>query len=267
MVSVDLGPALERLGGRRLLAAEWPVIDGAGLHRVARRLRGTLTHAIHQVAATDLGTPLPLTAGLDDPAPLFGPRWPGHPFGHEPTDLGVDLHEAQYLRMLAWLLSPERQGEIAVGRTRSFLTALFQAAGREPPAKLASLDARVAVQAEHRIGPTSAGGRIDLLVSWPRPSGAGQCLVAVEAKFDHIPTYGQLGAYADYLRKRTRAGDVTSLFLVELTPRPRGRPAERWTGVTWLAVLRRWEALLAAAGDADLAFARFRAALWRKLTL
>lgn len=247
--------------------------EPATVHRVARRLRGRVVPALHQLAgnAAALSAAVPLVAGFDREGAdggrgYFGPRGPSHGLGVHPHYFaGFDALEAHYTKTLARMLSPRHAGPAAVERARSFATALFEAAGQPVPAAITAMGADLSCEAEVELPRRQNRRRIDVLLRWSDDAGQPHCL-AVEAKFGAAVRDGTLAAYRGHCLKLAGARERLHLFLVANAAMPAvARRNREWRQASWLAVLRRWERRLAALPAAnDDAFLHFRAALWRR---
>ena len=119
---------------------------------------------------------------------------------------------------------------------------------------------RRVIAAEPLLG--SAGRRIDLLFEWPVGTTGRRAVVVVEAKLGAGVSDGQLRAYRVEALRRARGGPVGLVLLTAWADAAEQRYPS-WAGVRWFKLLRRWESVLAEAGDDDPEFARVRAHLWR----
>lgn len=108
---------------------------------------------------------------------------------------------------------------------------------------------------------TQKGKRIDILIQWK--SETGTRAVAVEAKFGHRVTAGQLPAYKYYC-KHEKKFDAPEFILLTLD----GQKSERnkdWKSLSWLSFLTRFEKQLSIMRCDDLIFTSFRAMVWQKI--
>lgn len=204
----------------------------------------------------------------------FGPSWAAHPLASPAMQVGYKLREPDVTRELAALMGPAagRQGP---RRAISFLRVLTEQAGAELMQCYVTDHIRPTVVAEQPVqavrrrgdvddGDRSAGAgnRIDLLFEWPLADGLRNAVVVIEAKLGASVSDGQLLSYRREALRRAKGGPV-SLLLLTAWADPAERRYRSWTAVRWFSVLRRWESVLADAGDTDPEFARVRAHLWR----
>jgi PD-(D/E)XK nuclease superfamily protein len=262
----------------------WSADDGAALRREAARLLKRQDHAAAflRLDAMCLAAGIELVPFVGPGAP-FGPAWPGHPFLSPAMRVGYKLREADLTRELARLMGPER-GSRGPQRARSFLRALAEVAGRPALTDTLTDTVRPSVTAEHLVSvrwrrPTLGGGpapdvsgpptskqgsspRIDLLFEWSVGSGSSQAVVVVEAKLGATVADGQLKPYRKEAERRAKGGPVTLILLTAHADKAERRH-RAWSAVRWLALMRRWEPLMAADGDDDPEFARVRAHVWR----
>ena len=156
-----------------------------------------------------------------------------------------------------FLNAPERTVRIA--RTRALLQAL--GVERRLGIRLRDEGTEAAVKPE---APASGNRRIDLLIEWKDSSN--RIAVAIEAKFGHHVTSGQLPAYVEHLR--TEWPEHRKLFFVvssELTEHTRQtlRHNKRWRWMAWCALLIAHERALSGGCD-DAAYRQFRRTLWKQ---
>lgn len=198
-------------------------------------------------------------------------------------DAPYKLREPDITRSLErhmWPAAGRRGAERAV----SFLRVLSELAGATDI--LQTLDgARPTVTAEHFV--RSTGGnrkapfdassdadgrrcrtgslpRIDLLFHWPVGSQGRHAVVVVEAKLGASIGPDQLLHYRAEA-KRIAKGGPTALVLLTAKADKAERKFRSWSAVRWFALMRRWEHLLAQAGDDDPEFSRLRAHVWKFL--
>lgn len=206
-----------------------------------------------------------------EPGGGFGPAWAGHPFGSGALRVGYRLREPDVTRGLRDLMTPAA-GWRGQQRAVAFLRLLTGLADAGAVRETLSDRTRPSVLAEHPVpaprpraatdpAVRSAPARIDLLFEWPIGPGERCAVVAVEAKLGAAVGVGQLAPYRAEALRRARGGPV-ALILLTARPDPAERRHRAWRAVRWFALLRRWEALLAGAGDDDGEFARLRAHLW-----
>ncbi len=104
--------------------------------------------------------------------------------------------------------------------------------------------------------------RIDLLIEWEDPSN--RIAVAIEAKFGHHVTSGQLPAYVKHLQRRWP--EHRQLFFIvssELGEHTRQalRRNKKWRWMAWRDLLIAHERALSGDHD-DTAYRQFRRTLW-----
>lgn len=262
--------ALAHLAAMPELVEAWGPVQGTLVRAEAAR---QLTRQAD--AATILGDAVgQLTEGIAlvpylEPGGAFGPAWAGHPFASPAMRAGYKLREPDITRALAALMGPAA-GPRGVQRAIGFLR-LLTVGSRTAALHAAISDGiRPRVTAECPVTPsqgacastTGTARRIDLLFEWPFGSDGRHAVVAVEAKLDAAVSAGQLSAYRAEARRKARGGPVGLVLLTGWADvAERRHPA--WAAVRWFALLRRWEAMLAEAGDDDSEFTRVRAHLWK----
>lgn len=267
--------AMRHLETSAALSPPWGEEDAGTVRRAAARLlmrqaecaRVVAPSAEHQVAGID---PVPFLG----PGGGLGPAWAAHPLASPAWSDVRPLREPDATRGLAAFMSPAA-GSRGAERARSFLRVLVDLAGADPVRDALAQARRPEVTPEHPVKrpprrsatPPSGSGRvaaprIDLLFEWPLGDAGGRAVVVVEAKLGASVAHQQLRPYRQEARRRAGGGPVALILLTA-----RADPAEArhraWRPVRWFALLRRWEAALAAAGDLDPEFARLRASLWR----
>ena len=216
-----------------------------------------------------------LVAGIEPvpflgPGGAFGPAWAGHPFASSAMRAEYKLREPDITRALAGLMG-SAAGHQGARRAIGILRLLTD--GPRTAAIRAAITDRIrpTVTAEHPVAPPQRGApadapagmarRIDLLFEWPHGHDGQRAVVVVEAKLGAVVSEGQLAAYRAEARRRARGGPVGLVLLTGWADAAERRyPA--WAAVRWFALLRRWETVLAAAGDDDPEFTRVRAHLW-----
>ena len=256
------------------LLPPWSAVDVAALHgEAARQLsRQTDAAAILAPAVARLTAGISLVSFLEAGGPL-GPAWLAHPIASPALTSSYRLREPDLTRGLAALMGPAA-GQHGARRALSFLRVLLELAGTSAVAVRETIteQTRPIVIAEHSVispqrgvmaGPQASGRtRIDLLFEWPVNQKGRRAVVVVEAKLGAVVGEGQLRPYREEAQRRARGGPV-ALILLTAAPDNAERRHRAWRPVRWFALLRRWEALLAEAVDADPEFARLRAHLWR----
>ena len=209
-----------------------------------------------------------------EPGGAFGPAWAAHPFASRAMDVVHRMREPDLTRELAALMGP-RAGHQGQRRAVAFLRLLTDLAGADAIAATLTDQTRPTVSPEHQVVPPrkrtpaeraarTAATRIDLLFEWPCGSGGQRAIVVVEAKLGATVADGQLRSYREEAARRARGGPV-ALILLTAQPDAAERRYRAWKPVRWFELLRRWESLLAQAGDDDPEFARVRAHLWRHI--
>lgn len=263
--------ALAHLAAMPELVEAWGPAQGTLVRAEAARqlTRQADAASILGDAASRLTEGIALVPYLE-PGGAFGPAWAGHPFASPAMRAGYKLREPDITRALAALMGPgagPRGAQRAIGFLR-----LLTAGPRTAALHEAISDGiRPRVTAECPVTPsrgacvgtaTGTARRIDLLFEWPFGSDGRRAIVVVEAKLDAAVSAGQLGAYRAEARRKARGGPVGLVLLTGWADTAERRhPA--WTAVRWFALLRRWEAMLAEAGDDDPEFTRVRAHLWK----
>ena len=183
-----------------------------------------------------------------------------HLFRAKPVAWVVSFTEPQLTGGLSYFLDRRRGAPdrtVRIERTRALLRAL--GVERRLGIRLRDEGAETTIEAEA----LAAGNRrIDLLIEWKDPSN--RIAVAIEAKFGHHVTSGQLPAYVKHLR--TGWPEHRQLFFLvssELGEHTRQalRRNRQWRWVAWHALLIAHERALS--GDCDDAeYRQFRRALW-----
>ncbi|WP_447909482.1 PD-(D/E)XK nuclease family protein [Brevundimonas bullata] len=197
---------------------------------------------------------------------LWGPYWPGHPFGG-PTLLNTaSLTEPQVTRELAWWLNASVKG--GGPRARAFLKAMTASAANDEADDWAAFIETASINTEAEIDPTAAGRnrirssdrRLDLFFTLAAPDGIRRHVI-VEAKLEAPLSPGQLSGYFQNTRRLQRPLHV---FLgVRRDPALKRNP--KWAYCSWRRLLALWEIEVAEAGDDDLAFRFFRSELFRTI--
>lgn len=259
-------------------AAPWPAWGDAE----ARAVRGTAARLLTRQAecARVVGPAAPrLVGGISlvpylGPAGGLGPAWPAHPLASPGWYDARPLREPDATRALAAFMGP-MAGPRGAERARSFLQVVVELAGADAIHEALAQARRPTVTAEHlvrRAGRPSrapltasrraAAPRIDLLFEWPLGDAGRRAVVVVEAKLGATVAHQQLRPYREEARRRAGGGPVALILLTARADAAEVRH-RAWQPVRWFALLRRWEVVLAAAGDTDPEFARLRANLWR----
>lgn len=140
---------------------------------------------------------------------LFGFRERQDHFFHMAPIPWTTFTEPQITRRLVHFLT-EFGPESTITRER--FRCVLQALGIEPPKKITHLEAH----AEKLI---PSGRRIDIYLEW-RDDDGRFCNAAIEAKFGHTLTPGQMAEYRKFAtnRPQRRAGDSNPPHLIVLTP-------------------------------------------------
>jgi hypothetical protein len=204
-------------------------------------------------------------------APWAPPEWAGMHDGLQRT-FRLDKGE-HFLRAdpIAWCNFTEPQitkgfthflndgsHETRIGRVRALFAALSMdtAGGIADPAAIAE-------------APAAGNLRLDILITWKDENGQARAL-AIEAKFGHHLTTGQLPAYRREVRKHNASEDLSGYLYVlsRATSRDRdGKSLRRnrdWRWVSWKGLLLRYERNLAITED-DEAFRVFRRTVWNQI--
>lgn len=267
--------ALGRVEAGPDLLGAWGHVEAQSLRQTAGRvLNGHIDAArVMSAAAERLVASIELVPFLESGGP-FGPAWPGHPLASSAFNVGYRMREPDITRELAALMGP-RAGRQGNERALSFLRVLTDLAGAHEVGATLTAGVRPTIVAEHPIfrvqRPKAVVGskpervsvpRIDLLFEWPVDNAGRQAIVVVEAKLGAHVGEGQLRPYREEARRRARGGPVALVLLTAWSDKAETRH-RAWRQVRWFGLLRRWEAALAAAGDADPEFTRVRADLWR----
>jgi hypothetical protein len=117
--------------------------------------------------------------------------------------------------------------------------------------------------------PVAGNLRLDILVTWKDENRRRRAL-AIEAKFGHHLTTGQLSAYRRAVKKHSDSKDLSGFLYVlsRATSRERDEKSLRinkdWRWVSWKGLLLRYERSLAVTED-DEAFRVFRRTVWNQI--
>lgn len=262
----------------------WSAQDAALLRRLAAR---HLTQRADAAAilgrdAARLADGIDVVSIMHATGGPFGPNWTGHPFISPAMDVRYQLREPDVTRELAHVMGPAA-GRRGQERCLSFLRLLtglarlddLQATLHDGVSITVAAEHTVPIvarrerfgqgRADHGVAPSqrAAPARIDLLFQWPTSTGS-RAVLAVEAKFGAVVSKSQLHHYRRAALQLARGGPV-GLVLLTAERDEAERRYTSWRGVRWFALMRRWEAALAAAGDHDDEFTRVRAHIWRHL--
>ena len=200
---------------------------------------------------------------------LWGPYWPGHPFGGPTLLNAASLTEPQVTRELVWWLNTSMKN--GAPRARAFLKAMTASTPQDEAAEWAAFIETVSIKAEAEIDPTTAGrdttklgsrsnGALDLFFTLAAPDGVRRHVI-VEAKLEAPLSKGQLSGY--FRRTRRLQGPLHVFLGVRRDPALKRNP--QWAYCSWRRLLALWEYEIAQAGDDDLAFRFFRSELFRTI--
>lgn len=196
---------------------------------------------------------------------LFRLDLQGHCFGEAPH-AWAKFHEPQITKGLAYYLDAG-----ATDLTRARALAFYRAACRCANGSFRELTegdiADVEIVPEQ---PTSterakrgtkrvARGRIDVLVHFELEDG-GSAGVALEAKFDHSLTAGQLKKYSRYLTGKRQWTLAESPLLLVGRGAPEISDCKHWGATTWWKLMLEFEREMASVDDAE--FRQFRRTIW-----
>ena len=191
------------------------------------------------------------SSGIQAIESVFALKRQAHLFRTAPSVTWATFTEPQLTKGFArFLYDPEPAARIE--KVRALLKALGAA-------NLGEEMTEVEVTAE---APTSGNKRIDLLIEW-RDSSDRRYAAAIEAKFGHHVTSGQLPAYRNHLRNIARERRLLVVVAPRLTART-DRTLRRnrdWRWTTWRDLLIAYERALPVDFD-DAEYLRFRRTLW-----
>ena len=229
------------------------------LVRLAETWSGALTKAIRR-GSLIFREPPDWSRGSSALQDVFALDLRHHLFRAEPVDWAW-FTEPQLTGGLSYFLdrrgAPERTGRIK--RIRALLRAL--GVERRLGIRLRDEGAEATIDAE---APASGNRRIDLLIVWKDASN--RIAVAIEAKFGHHVTSGQLPAYVEHLRagwpEHRKLFFVVSSELTEHTHQAL-RHNKQWRWMAWRALLIAHERALSGDCD-DAAYRQFRRTLWKQ---
>jgi len=269
--------AMSRVETVQAFSPAWDEAEASTIrHAAARILDGQIEAArVLAPVAERLTTGIELISFLEAGGP-FGPAWSGHPFASPAWKARQQLREPDVTRGLEAFMNSSA-GPRGAERAMSFLRVLTEIAGADEVRNILAAGVRPNVTAEHEVRrpsgrnstmPAGSGRvsvpRIDLIFDWPVGTESRRAVVVVEAKLGAIVGKQQLKPYREEAKRRAKGGPVALILLTAWADKVEVRHRS-WRPVRWFALLRRWEADLAAAGDADPEFARLRAHLWRFL--
>ncbi len=193
----------------------------------------------------------------------FGCLRENHVLGIPYQPLGFSPTEPQLIKAICHFLNANGDLRVSKKRTQSFLHALLYGLGNHAGffAAIKEIDSAVSlnVVAEKVL---RNGKRIDLFFYWELPGGVS-FVVAIEAKFNHQVTSGQLPAYKKEVLRLSKGG---YWILVLLTPDGHAsRRNKDWCSLTWRTLLTRWECLLDPDEQNNNYFTLLRKVIWDKL--
>lgn len=183
-----------------------------------------------------------------------------------PPHAWAKFHEPQITAGLVHFLNAG-SGDRQLSRALAFYDAACSCTGRSftpiAAADVVDFDAiaeePTATKREKRGRKRVQSGKLDVLVHFELADGA-RCGVALEAKFDHSLSKGQLEKYLKHLEAKRRWNlDKSALILVARRPASLG-PKSGWLAVTWWQFLTRFERAIADHDDDE--FKRFRRTIW-----
>lgn len=239
-------------------AARPPIFATAALRMVDALSSHTLLLAMR---SGSLAAQLPSWADFEPSIrQVFKLDRPHHCFG-VPPQRWAGFHEPQFTGGLAFFLASycvrQRHARIA-----AFLTAAFEAAGRQPPLKLSGASAIQKAEA------VPEENKVDLIVTATMRTGETVGAV-IEAKFGHKLTAGQLPKAVRHARDKRGLTADNSVFLVVLPDRSDiGTRVfskignKLWRSASWWQLMSRFEDALSADADDD-GFRAFRRTLWQ----
>ena len=252
----DGAPTADWRAATRIAA---PVFDRTALIAVERR-QGD---GAGRVLELHLRAPPPPRYNAAPIRQLFGLDRGHHCFAAEPH-YWAKFHEPQITAGFAYYLDDGGWDRRLMRALALHHAACGCAGGRFP-----KLSAEQVVEAEviaeeptspAKSGPRAGRGRIDLIVDFTLEDGA-RIGTALEAKFDHTLTPGQLFKYTQHLRDKRQWVDARSpLLLVGRRTTPL-KDGARWHTTNWRRFMTLFERELDAAADDD-GFRRFRRTLW-----
>lgn len=190
-----------------------------------------------------------------------------HFFHHDAIEWGFNFNEPQITKGLTHFFN---QSTLACWHFMLALTNQKNAEKIEFPTDdddeqcfLKTVMARAEVQTDNKK-------RIDITIEW-LSSTKERCLAAIECKFGHHITHGQLPSYKQYARKQP----VDNYWLFLITQKidkknhrfMQHHHNKEWHQVRWDRLLMRWERSLTQDHSTDVQdFARFRRTLWNKIS-
>lgn len=190
-----------------------------------------------------------------------------HFFHHDAIEWGFNFNEPQITKGLTHFLNQSKLAcwhfMLALANKRNIDKTKFPIDYDNKNSFLETVTVRAEVPAGNQK-------RIDIVVYW-QSSNKERCLAALECKFGHHITHGQLPSYKQYARKQT--GDNYWLFLItqEIDKKSqrfiKNAHNNTWHKVRWDRLLMRWERSLTQDHSIDVQdFARFRRTLWNKIS-
>lgn len=187
---------------------------------------------------------------------LFGLENANHAFKAPDIDWGIGLTEPQVTGALAYLLDAD-EPDIKAARVLNFVKAM----GCGLPIKLEEAQT-CEVFAEFPVRHDNRVGRIDLLLIWKHGSKA--CILAIEAKFGHDLSTGQLELYQEFLQNKHLDAKIDHVVLA-LKPAVMDQETEAttklWRFESWHAF---WLRFQRGGYDSDLSLSTFMRQLWSR---
>lgn len=228
-----------------------PAFDAAPLHALYGAFAGA-----NEAVRTGLPT-IPITSWDDGRAALeamFDLSAPTNSLASEPH-VWASFHEPQFTCGFVHFLNEGTRAQ-REARCRAFVKAALRCAGKALPMALGNQLIALHAEAEEN--------RIDILVELE--DGDGRFGAAIEAKFWHRLTKGQLKKAETYVRD-IRGWDVSRSAFVVIAPRAEQLDAKHlcvakdWHAASWWGFLRCFENEIEEQADCD-EFRRFRRTIW-----
>lgn len=243
--------------------AEWsfPAIDQVILPVAVNQGDKLRSSAVYMGKSHSLQTDLQGLSAGQALTQHFGTLDDQHGLSMQSQPLGIKPTEPQLTAAIAYYLKADGNRQKSQKRTQVFLHALLQGGCHQTNLLYAVdhlCDARqFQVESEYSL---SNRRKMDLLIHWEMPGGKPY-VVAIEAKFGHQVTVGQLPDYRQRVIRMAKGGDYTAILLT--LEGARSTRNKDWTPMTWKTLLTRWEK--ATAPDADESFTLLKRLIWDKL--
>ncbi|MBB4615768.1 hypothetical protein [Novosphingobium taihuense] len=247
---------------RALPAGNLPKYDSGLLRRFHSEIGDPTAVVLNKALNRSYKAPVYSSVAIQQ---LFCLNLEGHCFGEAPH-AWAKFHEPQITKGLAYYLDAGTT-DLTRARALAFYRAACRCANgsfRElTEADIADVEIvpeeRTSTERAKRGTKRVARGRIDVLVHFELEDG-GSTGVALEAKFDHSLTAGQLKKYSCYLEGTRKWTLEESPLLLVGRGAPEISDCKHWGATTWWKLMLEFEREMASVDDAE--FRQFRRTIW-----